>query len=90
GIAPEKINYKYFMFDTSKGSGTSHEIPAWIKKIRGRLIISGGLNHSNVKSIIENYCPFGVDVSSGVEKDKGIKDYKLMKKFIEEVNNAGN
>jgi phosphoribosylanthranilate isomerase len=37
---------------------------------------------------LRNVSCFGIDVSSGVEKEKGIKDYSLMRAFIDEVRNA--
>jgi len=72
---------KYFLFDKSHGKGKFSEFPKTLLKIRRKLIIAGGLNPDNVSEIIENMQPFGVDVSSGVEK-YGIKDFELMKKFI--------
>jgi phosphoribosylanthranilate isomerase len=53
------------------------------------LIIAGGLNPNNVKILLELIVPYGVDVSSGIESSKGLKDYQLMKKFILGVTNAG-
>ncbi len=85
---PAKISYRYFLYDRSMGSGDETGFPDWLSDIRESLIIAGGLNPSNVSGIINTYHPFGVDVSSGVEIDRGIKDYHLMKRFIEEVKNA--
>ena len=48
-------------------------------------LIAGGLNPSNIKDLISNYNPPGVDVSSGLESNIGKKDHLLMKKFIENV-----
>ena len=52
-------------------------------------IIAGGLTPNNVKTLLEKISPYGVDVSSGIEIKKGLKDYKLMKEFILGVTNAG-
>jgi phosphoribosylanthranilate isomerase len=52
------------------------------------LIIAGGLNSKNVSSLINSVNPYGVDVSGGVELDKGIKDYNMMENFVLGVNNA--
>jgi phosphoribosylanthranilate isomerase len=41
----------------------------------------------NVCSVIQDIKPFGVDVSSGVEKD-GVKDVNMMKEFIDAVNSC--
>jgi len=85
---PPARDFAFFLYDTSKGSGTLQDLPAWLHDISERLIISGGLAKGNVSRIIREYRPFGVDVSSGVEAQRGVKDYGLMKQFIAEVNNA--
>jgi phosphoribosylanthranilate isomerase len=46
------------------------------------IFLSGGLNPGNVKEAVERIRPFCVDVSSGVEKQPGIKDHALIKGFI--------
>lgn len=47
-----------------------------------RLILAGGLNPSNVATGIRRLRPYGVDVSSGVEREPGVKDHQLMKDFV--------
>jgi len=81
---PLNENFKYLIFDKSRGDGNFSEFPDWILKYRERLIIAGGLNHKNVAEVLEKIKPFGVDVSSGVEFNN-VKNYELMKKFINEV-----
>jgi phosphoribosylanthranilate isomerase len=49
------------------------------------IILAGGLNAENVVSAIKTVRPFAVDVSSGVEKEKGIKDHKKLNDFIQNV-----
>jgi phosphoribosylanthranilate isomerase len=50
-----------------------------------RIVLAGGLRADNVAEAIERISPDAVDVSSGVESSKGIKDERSMIRFIEEV-----
>jgi phosphoribosylanthranilate isomerase len=52
------------------------------------LVLSGGLNAANVGSGIARVRPSAVDVSSGVESAKGIKDAALMRQFCQAVRDA--
>jgi phosphoribosylanthranilate isomerase len=51
----------------------------------GRVILAGGLTCENVRQAIESVRPYGVDVSSGVERAPGKKDPTRLAAFLKEV-----
>ena len=52
------------------------------------VVLSGGLNPANVIEGVTRVRPWAVDVSSGVESAKGIKDAALMRQFCDAVRRA--
>lgn len=52
------------------------------------VVLSGGLNPANVIDGVMHVRPWAVDVSTGVEEAKGIKDAGLMRRFCEAVREA--
>ena len=70
------------------GTGKTFNWDLIPKQLPLPIIIAGGLDSKNVSSLINSVNPYGVDVSGGVELDKGIKDHNMMKNFVLGVNNA--
>ncbi len=86
-------NADFYMLDTysARSAGGTGESFDW-GIIEGfeflkPVILSGGLTPENVVWAIEKISPYGVDVSSSVEKSPDKKDPDLMKNFIEKVRN---
>jgi phosphoribosylanthranilate isomerase len=52
------------------------------------VVLSGGLHAGNVGAGVEQVRPWAVDVSSGVESAKGIKDAQAMRQFCDAVRAA--
>ena len=72
------------------GSGRSFDwskLPAVGRRSRP-LILAGGLTASNVGAAIRAARPYGVDVSSGVEEERGVKSEALMREFVAAVRAA--
>lgn len=70
------------------GSGEAFDwsrVPSGLAK---PVILAGGLTPENVAEAVRQVRPFAVDVSSGVEQAKGIKDAGKISAFIEAVRNA--
>jgi len=67
------------------GSGDTFDWSKIPTSFDSPLILAGGINPSNVAEAIARVRPWGVDVSSGVEAAKGIKDIDLIDQFFNEV-----
>ena len=50
--------------------------------LRTRLVLAGGLRPANVAAAIARVRPYGVDVSSGVESQPGVKSPALILEFV--------
>jgi phosphoribosylanthranilate isomerase len=87
----DRYDVSAFMLDTFRegvqgGTGETFDWDIAIKAKRfGPLILSGGLTPENVAGAITHVRPYGVDVSSGVEREPGKKDPEKIRNFIDAV-----
>ncbi|GAA3127448.1 phosphoribosylanthranilate isomerase [Streptosporangium carneum] len=71
------------------GSGQPWDWSAVRGRPRGRWMLAGGLDPSNVAEAISAAEPWGVDVSSGVETAPGVKDSGLIRSFLDAARRTG-
>lgn len=79
-----------FLFDSNEpgqlgGTGHVFDWQKLDKNIGKPLILAGGLNADNVSSAIEQVRPYALDVSTGVEVSKGVKDHAALRSFMSAV-----
>ncbi|HEX7384084.1 MAG TPA: phosphoribosylanthranilate isomerase [Burkholderiaceae bacterium] len=73
-----------FLFESAhSGSGETADWDTAAQLARtSELVLAGGLEPSNVAAAIAHVRPFGVDVSSGVESSRGVKDPARIREFV--------
>ena len=71
--------------DLPGGTGEKFDWDLIPESLGKPMILAGGLNPDNVWQVLSKVKPYAVDVSSGVEIDKGIKDAAKMAAFMRGV-----
>ena len=71
------------------GSGHTWAWDSIDERPTGQWMLAGGLRVDNVRQAIGRLSPWGVDVSSGVERRRGVKDAGLIRDFVSEAKAAG-
>ena len=77
-----------YVKDTPGGTGESFDWSRIPEDLGKPIVLAGGLDASNVKEAISQVHPYAVDVSGGVESEKGKKDFNKINHFIREAMNA--
>ena len=70
------------------GTGATFDWARIPPALASQIVLAGGLRPDNVGDAVRRVRPFAVDVSGGVEAEKGIKDPQKIQAFIEEVRRA--
>lgn len=70
------------------GTGASFDWSLVPRGIASRIVLSGGLTPGNVGMAVAALRPWAVDVSSGVESSRGVKDVALIHEFARSVKDA--
>jgi len=89
GAVPDVLPARLLFEGPVSGTGiTADWTQAANLSTRTQLILAGGLNAANVAAAIREVRPFGIDVSSGVERGPGIKDPARIHEFVQAARNA--
>jgi len=93
GQAPAIPKSELFLLDTAVGGqrGGSGKTFDWslLDQVEGNYLVAGGLKPDNVGELVGRYQPWGIDVSSGIEAEPGIKDHHQMLCFFENARKEG-
>ncbi|MDD2761174.1 MAG: phosphoribosylanthranilate isomerase [Methylomonas sp.] len=74
--------------DMHGGTGCGFDWNLIPEQRRLPLVLAGGLSSDNAVLAVQQVRPYALDVSSGVELDKGVKDKAKMAAFIRKTNQA--
>ena len=93
---PEKCSGDFILLDSfsameygGTGKVFSHDLLKGYPLLN-RTIAAGGINSNNIKQLIKEIAPFGVDISSGIEISRGIKSSEKMSKIFSAIMEAQN
>ena len=84
----------YYCLEMSEGTMPGGNGAAWDWSVakpfckRFPTFIAGGITPENVAEFIRLASPYGIDVSSGVESEPGVKDMEKVRRLIENVHKA--
>ncbi|WP_066522360.1 phosphoribosylanthranilate isomerase [Curtobacterium ammoniigenes] len=84
-----QFDHDLLLLDAAEpGSGMTIDPAVLTDAVDEAWILAGGLTPANVVEMIQRLEPDGVDVSSGVESERGVKDVGKIRAFIEAVRSA--
>lgn len=74
----------YLLLDSGKGSGKTFDWRLIRKDLKKEFFLAGGINSSNVRKAIEEFNPYAIDLSSGLETND-YKDENKIKEIMEVI-----
>ena len=74
--------------DAYGGGGKVFDWSLIPEELAPRVVLSGGLSAHNATEAVLRVRPYAVDVSSGIEREKGVKDGDSMRAFVAAVRQA--
>jgi phosphoribosylanthranilate isomerase len=84
-----KSQFFAFLIDNSEGYGNELDlelVKEVLKRSNGaRVIVAGGINVENVEKILDDLKPYGIDASSSLESEKGVKNSSKIKEFLDKI-----
>jgi phosphoribosylanthranilate isomerase len=89
---PPRVRLLLDVHDPVARGGTGRTVDwtaAAVIAARREILLAGGLTPDNVAEAIARVRPYGIDVSSGVERAPGIKDHGRLRALFEAVHDAG-
>jgi phosphoribosylanthranilate isomerase len=88
---PQDVQILLDAHDPARKGGTGKTID-WSRAAdvakRRQCILAGGLKPENVAEALASVQPYGIDVSSGVEREPGIKDVERLRALFEAINGS--
>ena len=95
----KKINnfhdqFHAILIDNSEGCGNELDLNT-VKEIlkncnKSKVIVAGGITVQNIEHILNVLKPYGIDASSSLEFEKGVKDPLKIKEFLEKIKEIKN
>jgi len=95
-LFPEPLPEGMVLFDTYSSDSHGGTGKSFNRELirdypfRDKMIVSGGVNEGNVKNIIKELRPGGIDISTGIEISEGIKSREKILKIMEAIKEAEN
>jgi phosphoribosylanthranilate isomerase len=88
---PARITLLLDVYDPEKRGGTGRTVDWTVAAAiaaQRKVLLAGGLTPENVVDAVTRVRPFGIDVSSGVERSPGVKDHQRLRALFEALHDT--